>query len=237
MLLTVREAAVLLRTSERQVYRWVDEEELLFQRVRGQLRFNPTDLLEWATSRQLPVSLEAFSAGVDAEERAPSLAQALEVGGTHAGVAGETREEVLRAAIERTPWPCSIDREFVIDVLLAREASGSTAIGDGIAMPLVRQPIVAPGDPARVSVSYLENAVLFGAPDGKPVSTVILLVSPTIRKHMQLLVRLARALQTPEFRAALVQRASLPELVALAARIESVPSVPPPPPSTNALFT
>ena len=229
MLLSVREAASLLRTTERRVYGWVDDEELPFQRVRDQVRFNPTDLLEWATSRQLPVSLEAFSAGIDAEERAPSLAQALKVGGVHRDVAATDRESALRAAIRHTPLPSNIDPEFVIEVLLARETSGSMAIGNGIAMPHVRHPIVAAGAPARVSVSYLSKAVPFRAVDDKPVTTLILIVSPTIRRHMQLLVRLARALQDPEFSATLARRGALAELVAVATRLESVGSVPPPP--------
>jgi excisionase family DNA binding protein len=40
MLLTVREAAGLLKSSERQVYRWVDEDEIPFQRVCDQVTDN-----------------------------------------------------------------------------------------------------------------------------------------------------------------------------------------------------
>src|SRR5262249_9303672 len=159
-----REAAALLKATERQVHRWVDEDEIPFQRVRDQVRFNRTDLLEWATSRRLPISLEAFDADLDPEDRAPSLARALQVGGVHAGVPAEDREQALRAVVERTPMPPSVDREFLLDVLLARERTSSTAIGDGIAIPHVRQPVVAPGAAVTVSVAYLEQPVPFGAP-------------------------------------------------------------------------
>lgn len=223
MLLTVREAAALLKTTERQVYRWVDEEEIPFRRVRDQVRFNRTDLLEWATSRRLPVSLEAFDADLDPDDRAPSLAQALRVGGAHRDVPAADRDAALRAVLERTPLPPSIDREFVLDVLLARENTGSTAIGEGIAIPHVRQPLVAPGEPVTVSVSYLETAVPFGAPDGKPVGTVFLIVSPTVRTHLQMLAHVARALLDPGFRAAIERRAPTEELAREAARLEAAP--------------
>jgi PTS system nitrogen regulatory IIA component len=229
MFLTVREAAALLRTTERQVYRWVDEEEIPFRRVRDQVRFNRTDLLEWATSRRLWVSLEAFGAGLDPEDRAPSLAEALQHGGVHHDLTAADREAVLRAVVARTPMPPSANRELIVEVLLAREATGSTAIGGGIAIPHVRQPIVAAGAPATVSVSYLKHALPFGAPDGVPVSTVILIVSPTIRTHLQMLARLARALQDPDFQGALARRAPTAELVAEATRVEASPSIPPPP--------
>ena len=39
------------------------------------------------------------------------------------------------------PLPEGVDREFLLHLFLAREASASTAIGDGIAIPHVRNPI------------------------------------------------------------------------------------------------
>jgi len=221
MLLSVREAAVLLKATQRQVYRWVDEGEIPFRRVRDQVRFHRTDLLEWATSRRIPISLEAFDSGLDPEDRAPSLAQAILIGGVHPDVPAIDSESALRAILERTPMPPSVDREFVTEVLLARERTSSTAIGDGIAIPHVRQPIVAPGAPATVAVSYLRTAVPFGAPDGRPVGTVFLIVSPTVRTHLQMLAHVARALQDPGFRAALDRRAPAAELADEAAHLEA----------------
>jgi PTS system nitrogen regulatory IIA component len=222
MLLTVRGAAALLRATEREVYRWVDDNEIPFQRVRDQVRFNRTDLLEWATRRRLPISLEAFDANLDVEDRAPSLAGALRVGGVHPDLPAADREQALRAVVDRTPLPPSVDRELVIDVLLARERTSSTAIGDGIALPHVRQPVVAPGGRSAVSVSYLRAPIDFGAPDGKPVGTVFLIVSPTVRAHLQMLAHVARALLDPGFRGALDRRGSVEALAAEAERLEAV---------------
>jgi PTS system nitrogen regulatory IIA component len=224
MLLSVKEAAALLRTTERQIYRWVDEEEIPFQRVRDQVRFNRTDLLEWATSRRLHVSLEAFDAGLDPDDRAPSLANAIRVGGVHHDVAATDRASVLRAIVELTPIPPSLDRELLVEVLIARENAASTAIGSGIAIPHVRQPIVAPGAPATVSVSHLRTPVAFGAPDHEPVKTAFLIVSPTVRTHLQMLAHVARALASPGFRSAIDRHAPTDEVVAEAARVEEMPS-------------
>jgi nitrogen PTS system EIIA component len=227
MLLTVREAAALLKATERQIYRWVDEEEIPFERVRDQVRFNRSDLLEWATSRRLPVSLEAFDAGLDPEDRAPSLAQAIRIGGVHRDVVATDREAALRAVVGLTPMPASLDREFLVEVLVAREQTSSTAIGDGIAIPHVRQPIVAPGARATVSVSHLRTGLPFDAPDGKPVQILFLIVSPTVRTHLQMLAHLARALLDAGFRGALERREGAEELAKEAARLESEVNVVP----------
>ena len=226
MVLTVKEAAALLGATDRQIYRWVDQGEIPFYRVHDQVRFNRTDLLEWATSRRLPVSLEAFDADLDPEDRAPSLAQALRRGGVHHDVPAADRETALRAAVNLTPMPAGVDREFLIDVLIAREHTSSTAIGAGIAIPHVRRPMVVAGSPTTVSVSYLEHEVPFGAPDLKPVGTMILIVSPTVRTHLQVLAHLATALQDPGFRGALDRRAPLAELALQADRLEgrAIPS-------------
>lgn len=220
MSLTVREAAALVAASERQIYQWVDAGEIPFERVRDQLRFNRTDLLEWATSQRRTVSLEAFDANLDPEDRSPSLTRALREGGVHHDVPAADRDSALRAIVERTPVPDSLSRDFLVEVLVARENSLSTAIGDGIAIPHVRQPAVAPGAPATVSVSYLQDPVIFGAVDGKPVHTLFLIVSPTIRAHLQMLAHIARALRDAEFRAALEAHAPTEVLAAAAARLE-----------------
>jgi PTS system nitrogen regulatory IIA component len=226
MFLTVREVAELLACTERQVYRWVSEAAIPFHRVRDQFRFNRTDLLEWATARGVPISLEAFDADLDPEDRAPSLAQALRVGGVHHDVPAADRDAALRAVVERTPMPASLDRGFLEEVLIARESTVPTALDDGIAIPHVRQPVVAPGAQATVSVTHLRTPVPFGRSGEHPVRIVLLILSPTIRAHLQLLARVARALLDPEFRAALDRRASTEELAAAAARLEG-PAAPP----------
>ncbi|MGZ6096507.1 MAG: helix-turn-helix domain-containing protein, partial [Polyangiales bacterium] len=77
MLLTVRDAAKLLRTAESQIYRWVDDGDIPFQRVNEQIRFHRAELLEWATARRLPVSVEMFDDGDTDGHGLPSLAAAL----------------------------------------------------------------------------------------------------------------------------------------------------------------
>jgi PTS system nitrogen regulatory IIA component len=224
MLLNARDAARLLQTSEQQLYRWVDAAEIPFQRIRDQVRFNRTELLEWATTRRLPVALDAFASSDDPDEPAPSLAEALRVGGVHADVPAATRDDVLTAMVADTPMPESLDRELVTAMLVARETTSSSAVGDGIAIPHVRHPVVSPGAVATVSVSYLRTPVAFGARDGLPVHTVFMVVSPTVLAHLQLLARLAEALHDPGFREALARRAPLAALVDTAARLEARPA-------------
>lgn len=200
--LTVRDAAALLNVSEKSVYRWIKQGVLPAYRVDDQYRINRTELLEWATERKLHVSPEIFSEPEREGEPAPTLEQALRAGGIHYRVPGRDKGEVLRAVVGILALPDDIDRKFLYEVLLAREALGSTGVGDGIAIPHVRNPIVLHLSRPIVTLCFLEQPIDFGAIDGQPVHTLFTLISPTVRAHLHLLSRLAFVLREARFAAA-----------------------------------
>jgi PTS system nitrogen regulatory IIA component len=220
MELNVRDAARVLRVEEKQIYRWIDDAEIPFYKVNGQPRFNRAELLEWATSRRMPVAVDVFH-GEDEGQAGPGLVEALRRGGVHAGVGGTDRESVLRAVVDLLELPPAVDREFLFQVLLAREAMGSTGIGGGIAIPHVRNPVVLNGAPASITLCYLANPISFDALDGQPVHTIFSMISPTIKGHLQLLARLSWALHDERFKALVLRRAAEDEILAEAARIEA----------------
>ena len=81
-------------------------------------------------------------------------------------------------------------------LFLAREASTSTAIGRGIALPHARNPVILHVEHPMVTLCFLEQPVEFGASDGKPVEVLFSLVCPTMREPfagpLADLIRLAR---------------------------------------------
>jgi PTS system nitrogen regulatory IIA component len=100
-------------------------------------------------------------------------------------------DSVLRSVVELLRLPDHVDREFLLQVLLARESLGSTGIGDGIAIPHARNPIVLNVERPTITLCFLENPVDFAALDGLPVTMLFTLVNPTVRAHLHLLSRLA----------------------------------------------
>ena len=220
MKLNVRQAARVLSVSESEIYRWVESGEIPCVMVKHQPLFGRAELLEWATTRRLPVSLELFENGDD-RGAGLRLADVLERGGVHHDVPGIDRASVLRAIVQRLPLSEDEDPDLLLQILLARESTGSSGMGDGIAIPHVRSPLVFPGMEAIATLSYLASPVPFDAVDGKPVHTVFTLVSPTIRGHLQLLARLSAALLDAGFKAAVLRRAGRDEILAEARRVEA----------------
>lgn len=220
MKLTVRDAARLLSVPEEQVYRWISSGELPAHEINEQWRLNRAELLEWATTRGIPVSPHLFVWDDEGAEL-PTVTAALARGGVQRGVAGSSKEETLRAVVAGLPLPDDVDRELLLAILLSREALGSTAIGDGIAIPHVRNPIVLSVAQPLISVSFLARPIEFGAVDGKPVNVLFTLVTPTVRTHLHLLSRLAHLLRDARFREAVRAEADRESLLALAERVEA----------------
>ena len=210
--LTVREAAALLNTSEKSVYRWIKQGVLPAYRINDQHRINRAELLEWATARKMHVSPEIFAEPEGEGGPPPTLEDALRAGGIHYRISGRDKESVLRSIVDTMKLPEDVDSAFLYQVLLAREALGSTGVGEGIAIPHVRNPIVLHLSRPTVTLCFLEQPVDFDALDGQPVSTLFTLISPTVRAHLHLLSRLAFTLRDPNFKAAVRSQASREEI-------------------------
>lgn len=219
MQLTVRDVAELLNVSEKSVYRWITDGDLPAYRVSGQYRFNRAELLQWATAKKINASPRIFQEDDQNTAPLPDLADALIAGGIYYRMGGADKESVLRGIVDVMRLPDEVDRSFLLQVLLAREALEPTAIGDGIAIPHIRNPIVLHVPKPMVTLSFLEKPVDFGALDGKPVHALFSLTSPTVRAHLHLLSRISFALRDAGFKELILKQGSREEILESLRRI------------------
>lgn len=220
MQLDVKDAAGIFDVSEKTIYRWIKQKKLPAYRVNEQYRFNRAELLEWATSCRLNVSAEIMHEPGGTSDPLPCLSEALKAGGINYRVEGADKAGVLRGVVDLMHLPREVDRTFLYQVLLARESLGSTAIGDGIAIPHVRNPIVLHILHPSITLCFLDHPIDFGALDGLPVGILFTLVSPTVRAHLHLLSKLAFALRDPLFKAVVTKKGSREEIFNEVRRIE-----------------
>lgn len=208
MQISVSAAATLLNTSDRKIYEWIRKGSIPFQKVGDTYRFHRADLLEWATGLGMTLAIEEMPGSRRAGDEAPTtFGQALRVGGVHRDLDARDRETALAAIVAKLPLDDDADRELLFDVMLSREALGSTGIGEGIAIPHVRAPVVMKTTGASVTLCQLAQPIDFAAIDGNPVHTFFTLITPSIRTHLFLLSRLSAALQDTEFRRLVLDRA------------------------------
>jgi PTS system nitrogen regulatory IIA component len=224
MKLSVRDAAKLLDVSEKTIYRWVAQRRLPGHRINEQYRFNRAELLEWATAQRVPVSPQLL---LEPDDVAPGrLDDALRAGGIFYRVGGQDKASVLRNVVDLMPLPEEVDRGHLLEVLLARESLGSTGIGEGLAIPHVRNPIVLHVPKPMISLCFLEAPIEFGAIDRQPVHTLFAIVSPTIRAHLALLSKLAHGLRGCPFADAVKRQALREDILEAAGLLETVLATP-----------
>ena len=92
-----------------------------------------------------------------------------------------------------------LDRNAVLEAVFVREQTRSTGIGSGIAIPhgkcnAVKELVMA--------VGIASKPIDFESVDGKPVSIIILLVSPANQTgpHIQALAKISRLMLDEQFR-------------------------------------
>jgi PTS system nitrogen regulatory IIA component len=221
MQLTVREVAELLNRSEKTIYRWIKKGSIPAYEVNDQYRFHRAEILEWATAKKIGVSVDIFGENGGSTSHVPTLHDALLAGGIVYRLAGKDKAAVLRLAVESLRLPEEVDREHLLQVILARETVASTGVGDGIAIPHVRSPIVLHVPAPTITLCFLERPVDFGALDGQPVHCLFTMVSPTVRAHLQLLSQLAFALRDPGFKAVIARQGLREEILPELRRVES----------------
>src|SRR5271165_491505 len=120
--LAVRDVSRFLNVTEATVTRWIKQRGLPAQHVGGQYRFNRAELLEWATTQKIKVSLELFDQPDHEAEPVPHLSDALRAGGIHYGLRDTNKDQALRALVDVLPLPEGTDREMLFRLFLAREA-------------------------------------------------------------------------------------------------------------------
>lgn len=200
MQLTIRQAASYFGVDEATIRQWIQNRGLPVHRVNERLHLNAIEVWEWAVEQGIPVSRALLDEARRTPERVPPLTQLLEVGGIHRDVQGDDKNAVLASIVERLPLPAEVDREHLLAVLEAREAMGSTGIGDGIAIPHVRNPILLHVSRPLVALFLLRRPVDFDSIDRKPVHAVFVVVSPSVPAHLRILAELGFALRDPALR-------------------------------------
>jgi len=214
MYVNVKETARLLSVSEKTVYRWIKRNLVPTYKVHGSYRFKRAELLDWATSKRRHVNEEPFETSGREKEPLPKLADALNAGGIVYRVAGNTRDAVIGDAVSHLRLPDEVDLEMLKKVLIIREELASTGIGDGIALPHPRNAVLDHLTRAKVNICFLENPVEYGALDKKPVHTLIIVVSPSLRLQLHLLSVLHYILRDPDLRKVLATQPGRDEVFA-----------------------
>ncbi len=221
MQITVKNAAKLLSVSVDKIYQWIKQEDIPYIKVRDQYYFDKIELFEWAKINGIQISTEIFSDKKEENAYSTILYDSLVEGGVHYNVPGNDVASVLKSVVGLLKLPDDMDRDFLYEVLLAREALGSTGIGNGIAIPHSRNPLILDIKKPSITLCFLEKPIEFNAIDGKPVTILFTILSNTVNIHLKMLSRLAYTIANKDFLEFLLKKPKPNEIIEMIKKFET----------------
>jgi nitrogen PTS system EIIA component len=210
--LDLPEVAQLLNVSPTTVRRWLAQQLIPAYKINEQYRFNRTEIENWVLSRRVAAREEGEPRAETGSWRY-SLYRALCRGGVVHGVAGTSKEQIIRSSTEKLATDFGLDGEALTALLLERERLMSTGLGYGLAVPHTRDFLL----PMRYDILRLvfpEQPIEYDSLDGQPVHALFFLFACDDKRHLHLLAKLAHFANQPESQALLRRQPPSDELLA-----------------------
>ena len=214
MQLTFRDVETAFEIEEGVLYQWLNSRGMPAVKANDQYYFNSVEILEWALKNRIRLTTGALKLCEKAREGQDVITPALLRGGVYFNLNGTRKEEVLGKVIDLLPLADHIQKSPLKEMLLSREQLGTTGIGNGIAIPHVKHPVVLAGMEPIIGLFFLEKSVDFSSIDGEGVHTLFVILSSSFKGHLSLLSRLAFCLQDEDVKSALKRRAQREEILA-----------------------
>lgn len=148
-------------------------------------------------------------------EKEIDIAELIHRGGIYSDIDGNTPNEIYEKLSKMINLPDGVTPEQVYNGLSARENILSTAVGNGIALPHARTPLMKSDDSQMIVVVYLKKPLEMKAPDERDVTTMFVLLTANSQVHLKVLSSLASLFRSARFRKALEEKAGEETLSAL----------------------
>jgi len=204
--LKIKDVAELLNVPIATIEGLLNDGKIPSYRLNHQYRFSRQEIENWVinnknishcltnipenTNSATKPSLDSSPARSPGGSKQFSLYRAIHKGGVLYDVPGETKEELIRAAVKMIAADLHLDAEVITELLLERENLQSTALNSGIAIPHTRDFLLNVHFD-MVTVVFPKKPLPYGALDGKPVHTLFFLFASDDKRHLHLLAKIA----------------------------------------------
>ncbi|HLP15428.1 MAG TPA: PTS sugar transporter subunit IIA [Bacteroidota bacterium] len=212
-----KDIAQLLLLSEKDIQKLIKTKSIPHQIIQDRVIFNKEKIIEWALDRNLPLNLSQNSHFQ--EYHIGSLLPLL----TEESVfynCDFTEDSYIEQMTQHAALDPSVDRDVVIQLLKSREQLMTTAIGNGISLPHPRIPLIIGREKPLIHFFFPCRFLDLNSLDGKPVHTLILIISQTIKQHLSLLAHISLLLSKKEIQQAFEQRLPYPQLISVIEQFE-----------------
>ncbi len=206
MTLTLKDVADLLNVNEETVDNWILDGKIPAFRIKGQPRFNRSDIEMWVMNQKGKPKTDVSSSEKTSSQGKSSLGgtqqfslfRAIHKGNVYHDIPGSSKEEIIKTVTNEIASSLHLDGEVMSDLLLEREALQSTALGHGLAVPHARDFLLTPYHQDIVSIAFPKEPIDYNALDGQPIHTLIFLFASSDKRHLHLLSKVAHLASDPE---------------------------------------
>jgi len=144
--------------------------------------------------------------------QSPTILERLKKGGIHYNVKGNNPFQVIENLISLVNFKEDIDINLVKTSLIERESMMYTSIGNGIAIPHPKNPVVKREEDEIIAIAMLETPINYGTSDKIPVHTAIFVIASNSINHFDTISQLGKILKTKDFINLLKNRKSEDEI-------------------------
>lgn len=137
-------------------------------------------------------------------------------------IEGTNLETVYHNACLQFNLPEGLSAETLEKELLDREKVLSTAVGNGVAIPHPRRPLLKENQPCRLLVAFINHPLDMQAPDYRNVSVLFILLSNSSVIHVKALSSLAKMLKNDQFRRCIRMKPNKNQLIEIAKQLEQI---------------
>lgn len=201
----IEEVMTQLGRERREVERMASRGHIPGRRVAGEWRFNRLEITQWLETElrdldeQGLARVELAQQSIDLDPRSP-ISQLISPQTVQVPLDAGTRPSTLLKLVEvagRT-WQI-LEPTAVLEAVKQREAVMSTGFDNGVAIPHPRNPLPDALSDSVVAFGRTLSGIPFGAPKRALTDMFFLVLARDSPTHLQILARIGRLLQLPDF--------------------------------------
>lgn len=194
--LTLAEVAEYLKLSEKTLQKMVKNNDIPCTKIANQWRFSRIMLDDWLRSKMEVVPKNDLSRMIERESQFYPLSRLIDERFMIMNLASGDKRGVL-SELAQVAFDNHLisDRENLISKLLEREGLTSTAVGNGIALPHLRNPSVKIINEPGIVIGISREGINFDSIDGGLTHLFFLILSDSEVVHLRILSKLSSILR------------------------------------------
>jgi PTS system nitrogen regulatory IIA component len=190
-LLTLAEIANYLKVAEKTVLRMIQKDEIPCVKIASQWRFDKGLIDDWILNKMNTIHTDDLTNLMQIDPDSVPLSRLTSEEFILTDLVQGDAESVLRALSKPLVDAGLVnDHDAFVIKLLSRENMISTGLGNGVAMPHIRNPRENTSSRPVIVIGICKDGIEFGALDGKPVKLFFLIYTNNEIAHLRIIAKI-----------------------------------------------